>query len=110
MSIQALILVPDPYYNEPGLEQDRGSSSSKVQAQAYIQRIREATIRYAMIGHLKSPPVEFADVVRAHFKLKRPHIAHQCAQWLHDAKGNTLHHDTLTTLARELNVELDKLA
>lgn len=105
MSIQALILVSHPYYNEPGYEHQVGDRAST----QYSQKIREATIRHAMIGQLRTPPAEFADVVRAHFRLKRRQIRQQCAQWIADAGSDTSHRGALSRLTSELEVELDKL-
>ena len=49
MSIQALILVPDPFFNEPGYERTRGTPEGDRQNRAYNENIREATVRFAMI-------------------------------------------------------------
>ena len=35
MSIQSLILVPDPYFNEPGFEQEIGTESGKKHSDDY---------------------------------------------------------------------------
>lgn len=106
MSIQALILVAKPYYNEPGLEMQ--TDAERVSTQ-YNQKVREATIKYAMIGHLKAPPSEFADVIRHHFRLKRRQIKQQCVQWIADAGSDLLHRSALSRLSKELEIELDKL-
>ena len=112
MSIQALILVPDPYFNEPGYEQERGTPRGDAHSASYNVPLREATLKHAMIGQLKQPPPELADVIREHFRLKRPLIAAQCAQWLREARadgGGGAHAATLARLIAELDVELDKL-
>ena len=43
MSIQALILVPDPFFNEPGYERNRGTPEGDRQSRQYNETIREAT-------------------------------------------------------------------
>ena len=35
VSIQSLILVPDPYFNEPGFEQDIGTEAGKKHSDDY---------------------------------------------------------------------------
>eukprot|EP00966_Prymnesium_polylepis_P308737 7134428-Prymnesium_polylepis.1 len=54
MSIQALILVPDPFFNEPGYERIRNTPEGDLQSRQYNETLREATVRYAMIQQIKS--------------------------------------------------------
>ncbi len=73
ISIQALIFVKDPYYNEPGYENKRGV---KQESDMYNRQIRNGTVEYAMIHCLKyidnSEP--FQNIIKTHFKLKRHFI------------------------------------
>ena len=71
VSIQSLIFVPEPYFNEPGYERTRGTATGTSQSLEYDANIRQATVRWAMLEHLRNPPVYFLDVVRRHFLLKR---------------------------------------
>ncbi|KAJ1473058.1 ubiquitin-conjugating enzyme/RWD-like protein, partial [Baffinella frigidus] len=43
VSIQSLILVEEPYFNEPGYEVSRGSAEGEVRSAAYNRTLREAT-------------------------------------------------------------------
>ena len=61
MSIQALILVPDPYFNEPGYERERNMPTGDRQSRMYNETIREGTIKYAMIEQLRKPPEEMRE-------------------------------------------------
>ena len=45
ISIQALILVPDPFFNEPGYERIRGTAEGDRESRNYNETIREATVR-----------------------------------------------------------------
>ena len=63
VSIQALIMVVEPYFNEPSYEAQRGTASGERQSQMYSTRIRLATMEHAMVAQLRDPPQEFADVV-----------------------------------------------
>ena len=40
MSIQALILVEEPYYNEPSYEMQRGTTEGAIRSHEYNQLIR----------------------------------------------------------------------
>ncbi|WIA29416.1 hypothetical protein OEZ86_011919 [Tetradesmus obliquus] len=104
VSIQSLILVPEPYFNEPGYEQ-RGTSQ---QSKEYNKVIREATIRWAMIDQLRNPPAEFAAVIRSHFKLQGPAVLGQVQGWIDEAGGS--HANNLKALKGQLETELAKLA
>lgn len=74
-----------------------------------LQVIREATVRWAMIDQLQKPPAEFADVIKTHFKLRRPYILKQLDTWIEQA-GDAAHKGRLQTLKGQLQTELNKLA
>ena len=71
MSIQALILVPDPFFNEPGYERSRNTAEGDAQSRQYNETIREAAIRYAMIAQIRSPTPEFKEAIQLHFRLRK---------------------------------------
>lgn len=104
VSIQSLILVEHPYFNEPGYEQRADMSSSN----AYNQNIREKTIQWAMVDQLRKPPAEFADVIRAHFKLRGPAILQEIDKWISEA-GRSAHASNLQSHKAALQDELAKL-
>ena len=78
MSIQALILVPDPYFNEPGYERERSTPAGDRQSRMYNETIREGTIKYAMIEQLRKAPAELKEAVQTHFRLRKE--AHQLVE------------------------------
>ncbi|CAF1073577.1 unnamed protein product [Rotaria sp. Silwood1] len=84
VSIQSLIFVPEPYFNEPGYERTRGTATGTAQSLEYDANIRQATVRWAMLEQLRSPPACFVDVIRRHFFLKRNEIIDQCEAWIHE--------------------------
>ena len=59
-----MILVEDPYFNEPGYESTRITPSGKKQSDAYNAHIRKATLEHAVLDILKKPCVAFAKVIR----------------------------------------------
>ncbi|CAH1790115.1 unnamed protein product [Owenia fusiformis] len=82
MSIQSLILISDPMYNEPGQEGLQGTTEGDMRSEAYNQNIRLYTIRHAMLGQLRHPTKGFESVIRRHFKVQRDLILKQCSDWL----------------------------
>lgn len=62
LSIQSLILVPDPYFNEPGYESSMGTAQGNLQSRDYNNVIEIEAIRWAMIDHLENPKSGFEDV------------------------------------------------
>ena len=108
MSIQALILVPDPFFNEPGYERNRGTPEGDRQSRSYNETIREGTVRYAMIAQLRSPPEELKEAIYRHFSLRRAHILDQVKEWAADAANSPRHAETMKSLAKELEGALDK--
>lgn len=133
VSIQSLILVPEPYFNgksfsffffflklkvfvvfkkkilEPGYEKSRGTPEGRESSVAYNEVIRVATIQHAMISHLQNPPLGFEKVVKYHFFLKKQELLTQCEQWLEEAKPHKSHHERLLAQVNQLKIELENL-
>ena len=61
VSIQALILVPQPYFNEPGYESSMGTPKGDTASFDYNSVIREATIKFAINGNRRRSPVPFSE-------------------------------------------------
>ncbi|KAG5183636.1 ubiquitin-conjugating enzyme/RWD-like protein, partial [Tribonema minus] len=53
VSIQSLILVPDPWFNEPGYEHDMGTPKGDAESESYNQTIRAGTLRFAILEPLR---------------------------------------------------------
>ncbi|SPQ95236.1 UBC core domain-containing protein [Plasmodiophora brassicae] len=81
VSVQALIFIPKPYFNEPGFEESQGSRQGEQASNEYNRNLYPSTIRWAMTDALANPYAEFADAVRAHFYLKRGIVKRQVAEW-----------------------------
>lgn len=118
VSIQSLIMVPDPFYNEPGFD----ARQSKNEADRYNGSLRYHTLAVAMLRSLREPVPEFRSVIRTHFQTKKDEIRRQCQAWLADAvardsfyQQNTGAHDQRyvsmahwTHTVKALEAELDK--
>jgi ubiquitin-protein ligase len=67
ISIQAMILCEEPWYNEPGREAGYSDSENGPSAR-YNKTIREHTVRYAILNWLDKPPQLWQEVVDQHFR------------------------------------------
>ncbi|EJK73853.1 hypothetical protein THAOC_04503 [Thalassiosira oceanica] len=90
ISIQSLILVPDPYFNEPGWQSSRGTPHGDAQSRAYNTNIRRYTVAHAIEDHIsailgkRNPFQEFETVMIKHYLLKRIQIQNQLWSWVKD--------------------------
>jgi len=87
VSIQSLILVSEPYFNEPGYERSRGTPSGNQNSRDYDVNIRQATVKWAMLEQIRNPAPCFKQVTHTHFWLKRNEIEKQCEEWISDMEG-----------------------
>jgi baculoviral IAP repeat-containing protein 6 len=74
VSIQALILVEQPYWNEPGYQLDMARPSRQMEARNYAENIACESVRLGIIDHITSPPAGFEQVVDRHFALRKDYI------------------------------------
>ncbi|MEW5308758.1 MAG: hypothetical protein WDW38_000692 [Sanguina aurantia] len=110
ISIQSLILVPDPYFNEPGYEKTHNTDAGRYLSRDYNKVIQLGTIRYAMIDMLKHPLPEFHTVIRTHFRLRRDFIRAMLKGWVVEAQScDRSHAGQLESAAAELDVLLRAL-
>jgi len=87
VSIQSIIMVPKPYFNEPGYAEEEGTVAGEERSREYNENIRLATMRHAMRDMLRRPPMGMEDVVRKHFITLRPMLERQLAAWLNECKA-----------------------
>ena len=87
VSVQSLILVPEPYFNEPGYEQSRGTPSGTQRSQEYNANITQATARWAILEQLRNPPPCFKKVILKHFSLKKDLVLEICENWVVELKN-----------------------
>ncbi|XP_029691286.1 baculoviral IAP repeat-containing protein 6 isoform X2 [Takifugu rubripes] len=119
VSVQSLILVAEPYFNEPGYERSRGTPSGTQSSREYDANIRQASVKWAMLEQLRSPSPCFKEVIHKHFYLKRTEIMCQCEEWITDIQqyssdkrvGRTMSHHAaaLKRHTAQLREELLKL-
>lgn len=82
VSIQSLVMVPDPFFNEPGWERSRGTPQGDVASRNYNQNLYKSCIDWGMIDQMRNPPPYFRDVINFHFWLKRHEICSQVEKWI----------------------------
>ncbi|XP_055983998.1 baculoviral IAP repeat-containing protein 6 isoform X2 [Sorex fumeus] len=119
VSVQSLILVAEPYFNEPGYERSRGTPSGTQSSREYDGNIRQATVKWAMLEQIRNPSPCFKEVIHRHFYLKRVEIMAQCEEWIADIQqyssdkrvGRTMSHHAaaLKRHTAQLREELLKL-
>ena len=81
ISIQSLILVEQPFFNEPGWEKTMHTEKGKKDSKAYNDNLLPSTIKFAMIDMIKNPPTGYEDVVKLHFKMKKDEILSKIEIW-----------------------------
>ena len=89
VSIQSIIMVSKPYFNEPGYEASAGTPAGEERSRDYNENIRLHTMRHAMRDVLRRPPYGMESVVRKHFLLTRPLLERQLARWLDECKDGS---------------------
>ncbi|XP_070564139.1 dual E2 ubiquitin-conjugating enzyme/E3 ubiquitin-protein ligase BIRC6-like isoform X2 [Ptychodera flava] len=102
ISIQSLILVAEPYFNEPGYEQEIGTDSGRKHSKEYNQEVKINNIKYAMVAQLQRPPPGLEEVIQTHFYLKRDKILQEVEGWLKDNPKDTKMQKQVTNLRTEL--------
>lgn len=104
LSLQGMIFITDPYFNEPAYEGMRGTEEGSTSSLKYNSEIWLNSIRYAMIDQLRRPRPGFEAVTRAHFRLLRWRIMAQCGKWVEQATAlDTLFQKRLRDAVVELH-------
>lgn len=85
-SIQSLILVDEPYFNEPGWERQMHTESGKKRCFDYKDNIRLQTIRWAINNQIKNPPYGFEGFVKDHFFAKKDELIEVTEIWVKESK------------------------
>lgn len=108
ISIQAQILVEQPFYNEPGYESRYNNVSGRQQSTEYNNNIRLYTMNHAMLDLIKNPNAypQFADVIKAHFSLKKNNVIEICEKWVSEAPSSMI--TEYTTTFNAIKAELSK--
>lgn len=86
VSIQSLIFVEQPYFNEPGYERDMHTPRGKQASFNYNDERRYQTLRVAIVNQIKNPPHSYENIVKEHFRMKKDEIYQTVEQWINESK------------------------
>jgi len=96
LSIQAIIMSNEVYFNEPGYEHEMNTPEGDAKNQGYSNIVRHSNVKFAMIDMIKNPPKGFESIIRRNFFLKKDQILSEVREWIEDeskAKYEELVHD-----------------
>ena len=91
VSIQSLILVENPYFNEPSYEKRMNTVQGKIDSNNYNAPLYIGTIKYAIIDMIKNPPPAMEDVIKFHFSCKKDEIIETTQKWLDNCSKESKH-------------------
>lgn len=86
VSIQSLIFVDQPYFNEPGYEKMMNNEKGINASNEYNEHIQLHTMEWAIIDQINNPPHGYDTVVKEHFKRKKDNILKTYSEWLTKSK------------------------
>ena len=84
ISIQSLILVENPYFNEPGWEKEMHTTKGQTNSKKYNEPLQIGTIKWAINDMIKNPPNGMEEVIKNHFKFKKDEILTTTQKWLNE--------------------------
>jgi ubiquitin-protein ligase len=108
ISIQSLVMIPEPYFNEPGFETTFNTNSGKQASIKYNYSVRLNCMKWAMIDMLKNPTKGFETAIKKHFTIKAEYIRNICSTWVSEAPKDM--HKQFDETYKSLCEELDKLS
>eukprot|EP01059_Diplonema_ambulator_P017381 TRINITY_DN29377_c0_g1_i1.p1 TRINITY_DN29377_c0_g1~~TRINITY_DN29377_c0_g1_i1.p1 ORF type:complete len:287 (+),score=95.95 TRINITY_DN29377_c0_g1_i1:85-861(+) len=85
LSIQSAILVPDPYFGEPGNEASKNTPEGQKYSKDYNQERRLATLRHAILGNLRAPPLGCEEIIKTYYAELQDQILSNAHAWHSDA-------------------------
>ncbi len=81
VSIQSLILIDHPYFNEPGYQSSYGTASGMASSGKYNAEVRLNNIKWAIIDSIVNPDPCFADIIKVHFTFKKDQVLSMASEW-----------------------------
>ena len=88
VSVQAIIMAEEVYFNEPGFEGEAGTVEGEKKNEGYANIVRYGNVKFAMLGQLKNPPRGFESVIKRHFYVKKAEILTEVHHWVDLASRN----------------------
>lgn len=106
ISIQSLIFIDEPYFNEPGWERQRGTPTGDKKSKEYNEKRRVKTIEWGINDKIKNPIESIKDFTMSHFRMKREELKDVTLKWVNDA---TTHKEDMIKQRNEMIELLDNL-
>ncbi|XP_017790324.1 PREDICTED: (E3-independent) E2 ubiquitin-conjugating enzyme UBE2O [Habropoda laboriosa] len=91
VSIQGLILVPEPYFNEAGFEKQKGSQQGKENSRMYNEMVVLKLVQ-AQTKLLQHPPPVFKDIIIGHFKRHVKKLLQRLDLWMEISEQHNNQH------------------
>ena len=91
VSIQGLILVPEPYFNEAGFERQKGSQQGRENSRMYNEMVVLKLVQ-AQTKLLQHPPPIFKDIIIQHFKRHAEKLVHRLDCWMEISEQHNNQH------------------
>ncbi len=101
-SINFLIFVDDPYFNEPAYGTSKGSSSGNAYSKKYNMSIRKYTMAHAVLDHITNPDPEFGDAILHMLRASWPVTKAVFERWAAEEESS---HCTSTSLRMIHDIE-----
>lgn len=101
VSLQGLVLVEEPYFNEPGHECDAGTEQGRQNSTLYNEHARLLALR-AALNVAQSPPRGFRQIVASFFERFGPKLVEQCEEALQEPKASQSSEGFRKVLAKTL--------
>lgn len=87
ISLQSLVFVEEPYFNEPGYEVNKYTRAGGTQSKQYNRDVRSNTLHWAISKALSSPDPCLREVLYHHYRLKRDEVMMQATKWGNEEIG-----------------------
>ncbi|XP_054000530.1 (E3-independent) E2 ubiquitin-conjugating enzyme UBE2O [Hylaeus anthracinus] len=91
VSIQGLILVPEPYFNEAGFEKQKGSQQGRENSRMYNEMVVLKLVQ-AQTKLLQHPPPVFKDIIIGHFKRHVKKLLQRLDLWMEISEQHNNQH------------------
>ena len=88
ISIQSLIFIKDPYFNEPGWETDRGTKKGEEKSKKYSEIRELETIRWAINDKIINLIKGLEEFTKEHFRMKREELINVTRKWYNNCTQN----------------------
>lgn len=91
VSIQGLILVSEPYFNEAGFEKQKGTQQGKENSRMYNEMVILKLVQ-SQTKLLQHPPSIFKDDIVGHFKKTAKQLMERLEVWMEISEGHNNQH------------------